>query len=107
MDNISNIVAIVGALVILYKALMTTPGEAKTTVAKIMESYEASLALATERAEKLGIKVSELEKKIEELELAVEKRDARIHELEVKVNHLTKVEALNGKSSTIEIGKEQ
>lgn len=100
MDNLSNIMAIIGTLVILYKALVTTPGEARSSISDTMHNYEESLALMSERALKL-------EKKVAELELLILEKDKRIEALEQKCRQFEKFEKTTIKSSTINKRKEQ
>lgn len=91
--TISDLVALIGTMVIVYKAMVTTPADARATEAQTIEAYENTIQKTVDRGLKLTESFNALQKEFhEEKEKNIkmqESKDKVIRDLTAKVDNLT------------------
>ena len=93
--TISDIVALAGAAVIIYKAITLTPKEGQVSDASILEKYEQTINQAVDRGLKLSERIATLEsekdciiKELAEKDKSIEKLTKKTAEQQVIIERL-------------------
>lgn len=83
--SLADVAAILGVVILLYKAIKQTPKETKLLDATAMEKYDKLLASGLERSVKQDGRITELEKEQATLTKENEEKNKEICDLKVEL----------------------